>query len=249
MIYSPWFIELALESLGFCFCKSKILRALLAFLAASDIILAIILNTVPRVYGWAYWAQRLGKYFILILLACSICGMLVDEKDRTAKIGSTAIIALGTFGFATVAFSMGHSLKDSLLAAEIATNMLLAGIIILAWMGRKAVLSAEQKTETLGFVVLIASDFVFTLLWMKWHGARHFYPLGVIPAYLIWIAEPLKAEFWKLRISLERLFIGQHQKHATATIERLINSTANNSYGKAQRTMARRIIEELHKSQ
>jgi hypothetical protein len=214
VIYSPWFIELALESLGFMlyFRKNKILRSLLAFLAVSDIITAIILSTIPRAYAWAYWAQRAGKYFILVLLACSICGMFVAEQDRQAKVGSTAIIAMGTFALVTVAFFMGHSLKDSLLAAEIATNMLLAGIILLAWAGRRADLSAEQKTVTLGFVVLIASDFLFTLLWMRWHGARHFYPLGMIPAYLIWVAGPLrKIKLPECRADLGKKF-GEIQK-------------------------------------
>jgi len=195
MIYSPWFIELALEVLGamLYFRRSRLLCSLFSFLAASDIILTAGYHLARQTVYWQfYWAQRFGKYFILILLACSICGMFVAEKDRSAKIGSSAIIALGTFGLVTVVFCMAHSLKDSLLAAEIAANVVMAVIIWLAWLGRRSVLSAEQKSITLGFIVLIASDIIFTAFWMNWHGARHFYPLGMITAYLIWVAGPLR---------------------------------------------------------
>lgn len=208
MIYSPWFIELALEILGamLYFRRNRLLCGLFAFLAASDIALVFIYQLARQTaYGWAYWGQRSGKYFLLICLACSICGMFVAERDRQSKIASTAFMSLATFAMATVAFMQGNTLKDSLLAAEIATNVVLAACIAVAWIGRRGMLSAECKTVTAGFVLMIAADVLFTVLWLKWDGARHWYWTGAILAYGVWVAGPMR----KVRLGEFRSSIGQ----------------------------------------
>lgn len=73
--------------------------------------------------------------------------------------------------------------------------------------------------------------------------------LGAVAAYVIWTVEPCMAIPSDCRRYLAKIFSRHYLHEATAKIEGLIASTANNSYGKAQRTMARRIIEELRRTQ
>jgi hypothetical protein len=100
----------------------------------------------------------------------------------------------------------------------------------------------------LGIAVHSLSDGLLCAAQYHGNDLTAWYPLGAVSALGIWI---IAAESGELRMWLAKLFAGrrQHMKDATATIDRLIASTANNSYGKAQRIMARRIIEELRRTQ
>lgn len=202
------------------------------------------------IYFWAGWGQFYIKELMLIWLGCSICGMFADGKRRTQATIYAGLISLGTVAFIMVCCFSEQTLKDRMLSAECVADFILMAILFVAWIVCGTTLSKERKWMTAGFLVMVGTDVFFTIGWFSAATMRHWYPVGQIAAYLVWVAGPLKAESGEFRMWLAKLFVGrrQHMQDATAKIERLIASTANNSYGKAQRTMARRIIEELRRT-
>lgn len=189
--YLPWAVELILECAGaqIYFRRSKLLSAILAFCALSDVALFIIFGR--PIYPWASWVQMAGKGLLLIWLGCSICGMFVAERDKVKTVLATGFISAASMSLVVSAFFSRDSLKDRLLDAEIVASILLLGMIALGWIGRSSYLSAEWKIITAGFVLMVGSDLLFTALWTFWDGARHWYPLGTIAAQLVWVAGPI----------------------------------------------------------
>jgi hypothetical protein len=255
-IFSAWMVEVLLEAWGaFLYRRrSPLLSMVLSFTALTDIAACSLVGSLPPpwIYFWSAWGQFYVKEFMLIWLGCSICGMFVKGRNRTQAVISCAIISLGTVAMVLAFCFPEQRLKDRLLSAECIADMILLVIVFLAWIGRGIKLSGGWKWITAGFLVMVGTDVFFTIGWYSTDTIRHWYPVGQIAAYAIWVAGALKEfSLSESRVYLAKLFAGrrQHMKDATATIDRLIASTANNSYGKAQRIMARRIIEELRRTQ
>jgi len=205
--YLPWAAEFVLEAIGALLYlkRSKLLSALLYVSAMTDMILVFVFGT--RFYVAASWSQIALKELMLIWLACSICGMFVAEKRKSFATLSAAFLSLGSAAMITVFAPAGETLKNKLLDAEIAANMILLAVVFIGWIGRRDRLTGMWKFISLGFMVMVGSDLVFTILWTFWDGARHWYPLGAIAAYLIWVAGPLrKIKLPEFRKSLEKKF-------------------------------------------
>jgi Na+-transporting NADH:ubiquinone oxidoreductase subunit NqrE len=195
-VYSLWAAEFCLEAFGAVLYsnRSKLLSVLLVSCAMSDAVTFSILRFVnPYAYAWSYWGARSLKYAMLILVACSICGMFVAEVHRFQATATAFIVSLCSAALITAVSASGETLKDKLLDGEIAANMILLGMVFLGWIGRRDRLDSTWKWIACGFMVMVGSDLIFTALWTFWDGARHFYPLGAISAQLIWVAGPLNA--------------------------------------------------------
>ena len=152
------------------------------FLFLSDIgVHALKLAVGGDVYGWACWGQRAGKHLFLVVLACVICAKLIRDNSNMRL--NAAILSIVGVGFVALAYSRGETVADSLLNAEIAANIFLWLLVVIGWLSQTGKLEAPWNWIAAGFLTQIASDIVITALWMKWAGAPHWYPVGVIPAY------------------------------------------------------------------
>lgn len=201
--YSPWAAEFLLECIGtVLYLKSNKLLAAIFYVSAISDMALIFLFGGPR-YVTASWSQIAIKELMLIWLACSICGMFVAERRKSFATISAAFLSLAAGSLITVFSANGETLKDKLLDGEIAANMILLGMVFVGWVSRKDRLDSTWKCITAGFMVMVGSDLVFTILWTFWDGARHWYPLGVVAAYLIWVAGPMrKVRLGEFRVSL-----------------------------------------------
>lgn len=187
-----WMVEFILEACGAYLYvrRSKLLSALLGMCALGDLITFLFYGS--PIYANAFWVFYSVKYLMLIWLACSICGMFVAEKCRSFATLSAAFLSLGSASI-IAAFSLtGETLKDKLLDGEIAANMLLLGFVLVGWISRRDKLNQALKWIVAGFIVMVGSDLLFTILWTFWAGARHWYPLGAIAAQLVWVCGPLR---------------------------------------------------------
>jgi hypothetical protein len=211
--YLAWAAELLLECAGaYCNLKrSKLLSLILILCAISDMATFLVFQLFSRtVYAWSYWGAHSLKGLLLIWLGCSICGMFAAEKDKLKIVFGSGFISASIMSFVMFAFFRGDSLKDRLLDAEIVASMILLAMVALGWLGRSSYLSPAWKVITAGFVLMVGSDLLFTALWMFWGGARHWYPLGTITAYLVWVAGPLMPH----RLKDCRLSLGQRVQEA-----------------------------------
>jgi hypothetical protein len=188
-----WAVEFILEACGayLYWQKSKLLSSLLGMCAVGDLITFLLYG--HPVYAQAFWIFYSLKYLMLIWLACSICGMFVAERRKSFGTISAAFLSLSCGALITVFSANGETLKDKLLDGEIAANMILLGMVFVGWVSRRDRLDSTWKWITAGFMVMVGSDLVFTILWTFWDGARHWYPLGCISAQIIWIVGPLKS--------------------------------------------------------
>ncbi len=215
MIFHAWAAEFALECIGSAlyYNKNKLLSVLLAFCAVGDATTCLIYQAARQtLYANSYWIARSGKYLLLVWLACSICGMFVAERRKSFGTISAAFLSLSSGALITVFSATGETLKDKLLDGEIAANMVLLGMVFVGWVSRRDRLDSTWKWITAGFMVMVGSDLVFTILWTFWDGARHWYPLGAITAQLIWVAGPMrKVKLPECRADLGKKF-GEIQK-------------------------------------
>jgi hypothetical protein len=205
-----WALEFILESCGayLYWQKSKMLSSLLGMCATGDLITFLFYGQAS--YASAFWIFYSLKYLMLVWLACSICGMFVAEKRKSFATLSAAFLSLGSAAMITVFASAGETLKNKLLDGEIAANMILLAVVFIGWIGRRDRLTGMWKFITFGFMVMVASDLIFTILWTFWDGARHFYPIGAISAQLIWIIGPLRS----VRLPEFRKSLGHEVKDA-----------------------------------
>jgi hypothetical protein len=209
--YLAWAAELLLECAGaYCNLKrSKLLSLILILCAISDMATFLVFQFFSRtVYAWSYWGAHALKGLLLIWLGCSICGMFVAERDKIKTVFMSGFVSVASISFVMFAFFRGDSLKDRLLDAEIVASMILLGMIALGWLGRSSYLSPAWKIITAGFVLMVGSDLIFTVLWSFWDGARHWYPIGTIAALGVWVAGPLMPHKLKdCRLSLGRKIV------------------------------------------
>jgi hypothetical protein len=195
MIYLIWSAEFFLESLGAILNikTSRVLSTLLAFCAASDAVTYFFYQSARQnAYAWSYWYARVGKYLILIWLGCEICGMFAHNIGKVQTRVMAAFISLCAGAFVTVFFCQGETLKNRLLDGEIGANMILFALVAIGWISRQKLLNRHWKWIAAGFVTLIGWDLLCTILWEFWAGARHWYPLGTVVAYAIWIVGPMR---------------------------------------------------------
>lgn len=191
-VYGPWAAELTLEAIGAAlyFKRSKILSAYFAITALMDVVTFAVFRYWPEVYPTATWSRHGIRNLILIWLGCSICGMFSEKRVQSAI--TAAFLSLGTAALVLSVGLAGETIKDKLLDAEIVACFVLLAYVALAWIGGRT-LESDNKWKAAGFLVMIGSDLIFTLLWLKWDGARHWYPLGAIAAQLVWIIGPLRS--------------------------------------------------------
>jgi hypothetical protein len=209
-VYSPWAAMFILECIGARIYSKR--SKLMAVYFATAVMLdagafAIFQNCGIDFYAWSAWAAKGIRGLMLIWLACSICGMFVAERRKSFATISAAFLSLASGALITVFSANGETLKDKLLDGEIAANMILLAIVFIGWIGRRDRLEQTWKWIALGFMVMVGSDLVFTILWTFWEGARHWYPMGAIAAYLIWVAGPLRrVKLPEFRQSLQHKF-------------------------------------------
>lgn len=225
-IYLAWMAEIVLECIGsFLYRKrSPLLSILLGFCAFTDFAAVPFAQNYPNlIHGCLGWAQCSVKELMLIWLACSICGMFVSENRKSITVISAAFLSLASAAIIAVFSFAGETLKDKLLDGEIAANMILLGFVAVGWISRRDRLKGNWQWIVAGFMVLVGSDLIFTILWAgmpeirisshvlmpawEWTGARHWYPLGAISAYLIWCIGPLRSvRLTEFRQSLDKKF-------------------------------------------
>jgi len=195
-IHSAWMAELLLESWGaFLYRRrSPLLSVILSFTALTDVAAFAFAGILPPtwIYFWAGWGQFYAKELMLIWLGCAICGMFAEGQNKPQAVISAALISLIVIVLVMVFFFQGETLKDRLLAAECVADTILLAIVFVAWIGRRAKLSNEWKWITAGFLVMVGTDVLFTVGWFSAETMRHWYPVGQIAAYLIWVAGPLR---------------------------------------------------------
>lgn len=203
----PWFAEFLLESAGAIlnFKRSKLLSFILAAIAVMDVVTFFVFRFWPQHYVQATWIRHAIRNMMFIWLGCSICGMFTEK--RAQSIITAAFLSLGTSALVVSVGWAGETIADKLLDAEIVACFILLAYVALAWMGSNTLLSGDNKWKVAGFLVMIGSDLIFTLLWLKWDWARHWYWTGAISAQLIWVAGPLrKVKLPEFRQSLEKRF-------------------------------------------
>jgi hypothetical protein len=206
-ILSVWMAEFILEASGSIlnFKRSKLLSFILAIIALMDAVTFVIFRYWPESYPAATWIRHATKNLMLMVLGCSICGMFEEKENRLQASVIAGFISLGTAALALSVGIAGETLKDRLLTGEIVACTLLLSYIFLAWVGQS--LKDDNRWTAAGFVMMIGSDLLFTLLWLKWSGARHLYPIGALAAYGIWVLGPLrKIRLPEFRKSLEKRF-------------------------------------------
>lgn len=195
----PWAAEFILELIGARLAlrrRNWILFALFAFCALSDIAIFEVGRWFgfATIYAWSYWAQRTGKSVLLIILACCIVGKMVKEIHAgTVRLVSAAVTILGS-AFVVKAFSDGETLRDRLQDAAMAGTLFMLVIVAVGFISRCAYLRGTSKLTAIAFLVQVLSDIAITAAWTQWDAAKHFYPMGTIPAYLIWCWSLLKKE-------------------------------------------------------
>lgn len=202
--------ELILEAWGaFLYRRSSpLLSVILSFCALTDIAAFALVGILPPawIYFWAGWGQFYVKELMLVWLGCSICGMFVKDRNRTQAVISAALLSLGTIAIVMACCFAEQTVKDRLLAAECVADTILLAIVV-ACIGCGAKLSNEWKWITAGFLVMVGTDVVFTIGWFSAETIRHWYPLGAIAAYLIWVAGPMRrVKLPEFRQSLEKKF-------------------------------------------
>ena len=209
-VYSPWAAMFILECIGARLYSKR--SKLMAVYFATAVLLdagafAIFQKCSIDFYAWSAWTAKGIRGLMLIWLACSICGMFVAERRKSFATISAAFLSMGSAALITAFAASGETLINKLLDGEIAANMILLAIVFLGWIGRRDRLDSNWKWITVGFMVMVGSDLVFTVLWTFWDGARHWYPLGAIAAQAIWICGPLRrVKLPEFRQSLEKKF-------------------------------------------
>lgn len=206
-IFGAWMAEFILEASGsiFNFKRSKLLSFTLAVVALMDAVTFVIFRYWPESYPAATWIRHAIRNLMLMVLGCSVCGMFAEEKNRVQAGVIAGFLSLGMAAFCCSIGLAGNSLKDRLLTGEIVACSLLLSYIFLAWVGKS--LKDDNGWTACGFMVMVGSDLIFTAMWTFWDGARHWYPLGAIAAYLIWVAGPMRrVKLPEFRQSLQHKF-------------------------------------------
>lgn len=204
-VFTVWAAEFFLESAGAIlnFKRHRLLSVILALIALMDVCTFFVFRFFPEHYWQATWTRHAIRNMLFVLLGCSICGMF-GEKRLQASI-TAAFLSLGTAALVLSVGLAGETIKDKLLDAEIVACSVLLVYIVLAWIGGNT--SNDNKWKAAGFLAMIGSDLIFTLLWLKWDGARHWYWTGAMLAYGIWVAGPLRrVKLPEFRQSLENKF-------------------------------------------
>jgi len=212
-VLTIWAAEFFLESAGsiLTFKRSRLLSVILAIIALMDIVTFFCFRFWPEHYWQATWIRHAIRNMLLVLLGCSVCGMFAEKNRIQAGFTAGAISLFMTSLVFCIGMS-GKTLGNKLLEGEIVACLILLAYIALAWIGSAGKLSADNKWTAAGFMVMIGSDLVFTILWTFWDGARHFYPIGAISAQVIWICGPLrKIKLPECRADLGKKF-GEIQK-------------------------------------
>ena len=208
-IFSAWMVSILLESWGaFIYRKrSPLLSVILSFTALTDIAAYALVGILPPawIYFWAAWGQFYAKELMLIWLGCAICGMFVEGRNKSQAIISAALMSFFTMAFVVVFAFQGETLKERLLAAECIVDTILLLIVFVAWVGRGSKLSNEWKWITAGFLAMVGTDVFFTVGWFSAETMRHWYPVGQIIAYGVWICGPLR----KVKLPEFRKSLGQ----------------------------------------
>lgn len=208
-ILAIWMAEFLLEASGSIlnFKRARLLSVILAIIALMDVVTFFFFRFWPENYWLATWTRHAIRNLLFVLLGCSVCGMFAEKVNRIQAGITAAVLSLSTGAMVLAMGMSGKTLSDKLLEGEIVACLMLLAYIALAWIGSAGKLSADNKWIAAGFVVMVGSDLVFTILWTFWDGARHWYPLGCISAQLIWIAGPLrKVRLPEFRKSLEKKF-------------------------------------------
>jgi hypothetical protein len=248
-----WAIEFLLESLGayYAFRRKLIpLSVYLGFRAVADVATFGFLLFAGQ--GTAYWADfwlRTAAYILFWALSMFMVAKIMREDQHTAKFYCGMALLFGAV--AVLYFHAQPLTMHRIWGFELWADIIAAALVCTAMgMQERAgrTIPAPFGMLALGIAVHSLSDGLLCAAQYHGNDLTAWYPLGAVSALGIWI---IAAESGELRMWLAKLFAGrrQHMKDATATIDRLIASTANNSYGKAQRIMARRIIEELRRTQ
>lgn len=203
--FAIWFLEFCLESFGAVrsFRKYPVLFALLAFSAAADMLTFLIGMFMGRTaYICAYWVQKGGKYLLLTVLACYICGKLLNESARLKTAIVSGLVAfLG--GLAIVATSgEGYDFADKLLDADITANMLLGLFIAFAWIGRKTRLDKPWGLVASGLLSLLWCDGILAYATkFNTHALKYFW-IGELASLIIWNVAAMKKEPEKFSLAV-----------------------------------------------
>lgn len=193
-VFTLWAAEFFIEASGAIlnFKRSRLLSFILAIIALMDVVTFFVFRFYPDHYWQATWTRHAIRNMLFVMLGCYLCGIFAEDGKRLQSGITAAFLAIGTGG---VAFSIGMSgatIANRLLEGEIVACFLLLAYVALAWIGHNGI-PAKDKWIVTGFLLMIGSDLLITMLWMKWPMARRLYPLGAISAYLIWCIGPIKS--------------------------------------------------------
>jgi hypothetical protein len=220
-VLTIWIAEFFLESAGAIlnFKRSRALSVILALIALMDVVTFVVFRFWPEHYWQATWIRHAIRNMLLIWLGCSICGMF--SENRVQDTIAAAFLSLGIAALVFFVGSAGETIKDKLLDAEIVACFVLLAYIAMVWMSGNA-LESDNKWKTAGFLVMIGSDLIFTLLWdgmptlqlghltipaWHWDGARHWYWTGAALAYGVWVIGPLRrVRLGEFRVRLQHRF-------------------------------------------
>jgi hypothetical protein len=220
-VFTIWAAEFFLESAGAIlnFKRSRLLSFILALIALMDVATFFVFRFWPEHYWQATWIRHAIRNMLFIWLGCSICGMFSEKRIQSAITAAFLSLSAAVLVF-SVGFA-GETIKDKLLDAEIVACLTLLAYIAVVWISGNA-LESDNKWKTAGFLVMVGSDLIFTMLWdgmptlklghftipaWHWDGARHWYWTGATLAYGVWVAGPLRrVRLGEFRVSLEKKF-------------------------------------------
>jgi hypothetical protein len=254
--YILWAVILILECAAayLTFSRQKWLSILLGFRAAADLLGMILLGIFGMTaFRWEDYLQRMIQFPILGVLAVCCAGAVYGDS-RGVRIYSGPVAAVIAVIVAAMHGWMPWKLQTVIWIEEktvFGIAALVAAALIFRVLDRRGPIQEPWGVTSAGLLMLLASYALAALAreyhWINWMNASRCGQLGAVAAYVIWTAEPCMEVSGDCRRYLAKVFSRLYLNEATAKVERLINSTANNSYGKAQRIMARRIIEELRR--
>lgn len=256
--YLLWAAVLILESSAayLTFQRQKCLSILLGFRATADLLGMILLGTAGMTaFQWEDYLQRMIQFPILGVLAVYCAGAVYGDS-RGVRIYSAPIAAVVAVLVAAMHGWMPWNLSTVIWVEEktvFGIAALVAAALIFRVLDRRGPIQKPWGVTSAGLLMLLASYALAALSreyhWISWMNASRGGQLGTIATYVIWTAEPCMELPGDCRRYLAKVFSRPYLNDATAKIELLINSTANNSYGRAQRAMGQRIIEELRRSE
>lgn len=184
--YLSLIAQLPFELFGAYLCvrrqKPWPLTALLMFAAFFDIS-ALICSGNAQLYCYSYWWQQGAGYVFQGILTVYACGELVSAHKRDARL-MAAILGVGIGALVTWHYCSETIIYKRMIAAEMAVDSVLLGILVIGVIGYFEGFRKLPKTWTwivASLALLLANDAIVTYLGL---AREAYYPAQALSVWL-----------------------------------------------------------------